>query len=80
MEEEEGGSGEGGVESDGRDGGWCRGRDSGRAAGGGALKTFDIQNTIQIPKIRNLIMHLRNRHLSTLQRINSRTSAAVAGP
>lgn len=37
MAEEEGGSGEGGVGTDGRDGGWCRGGDLGRVAGGGAL-------------------------------------------
>ena len=40
MEEEEGGSGEGGVGTDGRDGGWCRGGDPGRAAGSGALVFF----------------------------------------
>lgn len=37
MAEEEGGSGEGGVGTDGRDGGWCRRGDLGRVAGGGAL-------------------------------------------
>ncbi len=40
MEEEEGGSREGGVGTDGRDGGWCRGGDPGRAAGSGALMFF----------------------------------------
>lgn len=38
MEEEEGGSGEGGIGADGGDGGWCRGGDSGGVAGGGALR------------------------------------------
>lgn len=38
MAEEEGGSGEGGVGTDGRDGGWCRGGDPGWVAGCGALR------------------------------------------
>ena len=38
MEEEEGGGGEGGIGTDGRDGRWCRGGDSGRVAGRGGLK------------------------------------------
>lgn len=37
MAEEEGGSGEGGVGTHGRDGGCCRGGDPGRVAGGEAL-------------------------------------------
>lgn len=37
MAEEEGRSGEGGVGTDGRDGGWCRGGDPGRVAGRGGL-------------------------------------------
>lgn len=38
MEEEERGSGEGSVGTDGGDGSWCRGRNSGGVAGGGTLK------------------------------------------